>query len=170
MTAATVFLPPEVAARLRRRGAAIRWRTDHAADADRDRLWRSYVTGALWRERLDRRARRAVVAGLVDAERMFPFSALTGPGPVRCAVLVDIGQRCEQVAPCSVHDVDADPDADPVPGGVAVEPHEVELVDGVDRRTDIPLRPVAPDSDRPPVSAGDERLRDRVEQHFPVAH
>jgi hypothetical protein len=72
MTAADA-MPREVALRLERRCAAVLWRVDHAHDADRDRLWRAYVTGALWGARLDPFARRAVLAGLDDAERNFPF-------------------------------------------------------------------------------------------------
>jgi hypothetical protein len=66
-------MPAEVVLRLERRHAASRWRVDHIEDADRDGLWRAYVTGALWDQRLDPFARRAVRAGLDDAERAVPF-------------------------------------------------------------------------------------------------
>jgi hypothetical protein len=66
-------MPREVVLRLERRHAASRWRVDHIEDADRDELWGAYVTGALWDQRLDRSARRAVRAGLDDAERAVAF-------------------------------------------------------------------------------------------------
>jgi hypothetical protein len=71
-------MPPEVAL-LRRGQAAARWRLDHTADPDRDRLWRAYRTGALRNIAQWPPAQHAAVrSALADAERVVPFPA-SGP-------------------------------------------------------------------------------------------
>jgi hypothetical protein len=56
-----------------KRDAAIRWRLDHIADPDPDRLWRAFRTGALWLQRQP--LRDALRAALVAAEHDIPFPA-----------------------------------------------------------------------------------------------
>jgi hypothetical protein len=56
-----------------KRDVAIRWRLDHYADPDRDRLWRAFRVGALWQQR--KPIRGAVKAALTAAEHDIPFLA-----------------------------------------------------------------------------------------------
>ena len=56
------------------RDKALRWRADHVDVADRDGLWRSYVTGQTWRVRGATRL-AAIRAALDDAERVTPFGS-----------------------------------------------------------------------------------------------
>jgi hypothetical protein len=79
ITTGTVPLPAEVEQRMRRRTAAVRWRCDHINHPDRDRLWAWYVNGALLPWRVRGAERKAVRAGLADAERTVSFSPLDAP-------------------------------------------------------------------------------------------
>lgn len=75
-------MPPEVDVRLQRRDSASRWRIDHAADPQRERLWRAFRTGALRGVGvLPPLEQDAVRAGLDDAERAVPFDRVVPNAP-----------------------------------------------------------------------------------------
>lgn len=62
-----------------KRDAAIRWRLDHIADPDPERLWRAFRTGALWLQQQPLRG--ALRAALVAAEHDVPFLPAGEPAP-----------------------------------------------------------------------------------------
>lgn len=75
----TAPMPADVEQRIRRRGAAIRWRVDHVNDPNRDSAWAMFRAGALWRSRPDER--RPITLALNDAERTVPFGLLAPLSP-----------------------------------------------------------------------------------------